>query len=75
MCAFVIWKELNLTLIQRGQRAGRFYPEEGADSRTGASVLAAADGLAAEAAICRRQMVGQLQVGMVPGEPQPDAAD
>jgi DNA-binding transcriptional LysR family regulator len=29
-------------------------------------VLAAHDGLAAEAAICRGQMVGQLRVGMVP---------
>lgn len=58
-------EELNLTLIQRGQRFEGFTPE-GERSRLARAVLAAHDGLAAEAAICRGQMVGQLRVGMVP---------
>ncbi len=58
-------EELNLTLIQRGQRFEGFTPE-GERIPAARAVLAAHDGLAAEAAICRGQMVGQLRVGMVP---------
>ena len=59
-------EELNLTLIQRGQRFEGFTPEGERILAWARAVLAAHDGLAAEAAICRGQMVGQLRVGMVP---------
>lgn len=58
--------ELNLTLIQRGQRFEGFTPEGERILAWARALLAAHDGLAAEAAICRGQMVGQLRVGMVP---------
>ncbi|STW14330.1 LysR family transcriptional regulator [Klebsiella pneumoniae subsp. rhinoscleromatis] len=66
-CAFVnLEEELNLTLIQRGQRFEGFTPEGERILAWARAVLAAHDGLAAETAICRGQMVGQLRVGMVP---------
>lgn len=58
-------EELNLTLIQRGQRFEGFTPEgERIPAWRGRCwpLMTAA----AEAAICRGQMVGQLRVGMVP---------
>ena len=57
--------ELNLTLIQRGQRFEGFTPE-GERILAGAGAAGGARWPAAEAAICRGQMVGQLRVGMVP---------
>jgi DNA-binding transcriptional LysR family regulator len=59
-------EELNLTLIQRGQRFEGFTPEGERILAWARALLAAHDGLEAEAAICRGQMVGQLRVGMVP---------
>ena len=59
-------EELNLTLIQRGQRFEGFPPEGERILAWARALLAAHDGLEAEAAICRGQMVGQLRVGMVP---------
>ncbi len=60
-------EELNLTLIQRGQRFEGFTPEgERIAGRGRGRCWPLSDGLAAEAAICRGQMVGQLRVGMVP---------
>ncbi|VTN08817.1 Morphology and auto-aggregation control protein [Raoultella terrigena] len=59
-------EELNLVLIQRGQRFEGFTPEGERILAWARALLAAHDGLEAEAAICRGQMVGQLRVGMVP---------
>jgi len=59
-------EELNLVLIQRGQRFEGFTAEGERILAWARALLAAHDGLEAEAAICRGQMVGQLRVGMVP---------
>lgn len=69
-------EELNLTLIQRGQRFEGFTPEGERILAWARALLAAHDGLEAEAAICRGQVVGQLRVrdGAF-SQPESDAAD
>lgn len=58
--------ELGLELVQRGQRFEGFT-EAGQRVLTWAhSLLAAEDGLYAEAAACRGQLVGTLRLGVVP---------
>jgi DNA-binding transcriptional LysR family regulator len=59
-------EELELVLIQRGHRFEGFTPEGERILAWARALLAAHDGLEAEAAICRGQMVGQLRLGMVP---------
>jgi DNA-binding transcriptional LysR family regulator len=51
-------EELNLALIQRGQRFEGFTAEGERILAWARALLAAHDGLEAEAAICRGQMVG-----------------
>lgn len=58
--------ELQLTLINRGQRFEGFTEAGERILAWAHSVLAAHDGLQAEAANCRGQLVGCLRVGMVP---------
>ncbi len=58
--------ELQLTLINRGQRFEGFTEAGDRILAWARSVLAAHDGLQAEAANCRGQLVGSLRFGMVP---------
>lgn len=59
-------EELQLTLINRGQRFEGFTDAGERILAWARSVLAAHDGLQAEAANCRGQLVGNLRFGMVP---------
>lgn len=59
-------EELELTLINRGQRFEGFTESGERILAWARSVLAAHDGLQAEAANCRGQLVGSLRLGMVP---------
>ncbi|TXY26684.1 LysR family transcriptional regulator [Vibrio mimicus] len=58
--------ELQLTLINRGQRFEGFTEAGERILAWARSVLVAHDGLQAEAANCRGQLVGSLRFGMVP---------
>lgn len=58
--------ELGLQLVIRGQRFEGFTPEGERILAWARSVLAAQDGLLAEAASCRGQLVGTLRLGVVP---------
>ncbi|QYK14928.1 LysR family transcriptional regulator [Shewanella rhizosphaerae] len=58
--------ELQLTLISRGQRFEGFTEAGERILAWARSVLSAHDGLQAEAANCRGQLVGSLRFGMVP---------
>ncbi|ENS5605322.1 LysR family transcriptional regulator [Vibrio mimicus] len=58
--------ELQLTLINRGQRFEGFTETGERILAWARSVLVAHDGLQAEAANCRGQLVGSLRFGMVP---------
>lgn len=59
-------EELDLVLIERGHRFEGFTPQGERILAWARALLAAHDGLEAEAANCRGQMVGQLRLGMVP---------
>ncbi|WP_336365485.1 LysR family transcriptional regulator [Marinobacter sp. C2H3] len=59
-------EELGLTLVNRGHRFGGFTEEGERILAWARAVLAAHDGLYAEASVCRGQLVGTLRVGMVP---------
>ena len=59
-------EELNLELISRSQRFEGFTEAGERILAWAKTVLAAHDGLQAEAANCRGQLVGALRVGMVP---------
>ncbi|HEI8856940.1 TPA: LysR family transcriptional regulator [Citrobacter koseri] len=59
-------EELGLVLIVRGQRFEGFTPEGERILAWAKSLLAAHDGLQAEAALCKGQVVGVLRLGMVP---------
>ncbi|MEJ2763738.1 LysR family transcriptional regulator [Photobacterium sp. MCCC 1A19761] len=58
--------ELDLVLIERGQRFEGFTEAGERILAWARTVLAAHDGLQAEAANCRGQLVGSLRLGMVP---------
>lgn len=58
--------ELGLTLVRRGHRFVGFTEEGERILAWARAVLAAHDGLHAEASVCRGQLVGTLRVGMVP---------
>jgi DNA-binding transcriptional LysR family regulator len=58
-------EELGLVLIVRGQRFEGFTPE-GERILAWACSAGAHDGLQAEAALCKGQVVGELRLGMVP---------
>lgn len=58
--------ELGLQLVIRGQRFEGFTPEGERILAWARSLLAAQDGLLAEAASCRGQLVGTLRLGVVP---------
>ncbi|KKD00941.1 LysR family transcriptional regulator [Photobacterium halotolerans] len=58
--------ELDLVLITRGQRFEGFTEEGERILAWARTLLAAHDGLQAEAASCRGQLVGSLRLGMVP---------
>ena len=58
--------ELGLQLVIRGQRFEGFTPEGERILAWARSLLAAHDGLLAEAASCRGQLVGTLRLGVVP---------
>lgn len=58
--------ELDLILIERGQRFEGFTESGERILAWARTVLAAHDGLQAEAANCRGQLVGSLRLGMVP---------
>ncbi|MFK0089567.1 LysR family transcriptional regulator [Pseudomonas sp. NPDC090755] len=58
--------ELNLVLVTRGQRFEGFTEAGERILGWARTLLAAYDGLQAEAASCRGQIVGSLRVGMVP---------
>lgn len=57
--------ELGLQLVIRGQRFEGFTPEGERILAWARSLLAAQDGLLAEAASCRGQLVGTLRLGVV----------
>ena len=59
-------EELGLVLIARGQRFEGFTPEGERILAWARALLAAHDGLQAEAALCKGQVVGELRLGMVP---------
>ncbi|MGU3809190.1 LysR family transcriptional regulator [Vibrio diabolicus] len=59
-------EELDLELIQRSQRLEGFTEAGERILAWAKTVLAAHDGLQAEAANCRGQLVGSLRLGMVP---------
>lgn len=59
-------EELGLELVRRGQRFEGFSAEGERILAWARSVLAAQDGLFAEAAACRGQLVGTLRLGVVP---------
>ncbi|WP_111494985.1 LysR family transcriptional regulator [Marinobacter bohaiensis] len=59
-------EELGLTLVTRGHRFVGFTAEGERILAWARAVLAAHDGLHAEASVCRGQLVGTLRVGMVP---------
>ncbi|WP_375055147.1 LysR family transcriptional regulator [Zobellella sp. DQSA1] len=58
--------ELDLALVTRGQRFEGFTEEGERILAWAKALLAAHDGLQAEAASCRGQLVGSLRLGMVP---------
>ncbi|PZP79927.1 MAG: LysR family transcriptional regulator, partial [Ectopseudomonas oleovorans] len=58
--------ELGLELVRRGQRFEGFSAEGERILAWARSVLAAQDGLLAEAAACRGHLVGTLRLGVVP---------
>lgn len=58
--------ELGLTLVTRGHRFVGFTEEGQRILGWAREVLAAHDGLHAEASVCRGQLVGTLRIGMVP---------
>lgn len=58
--------ELDLVLVTRGQRFEGFTEEGERILAWAKTLLAAHDGLQAEAASCRGQLVGSLRLGMVP---------
>ena len=58
--------ELGLHLVTRSQRFEGFTPEGERILAWARSLLAAQDGLYAEAASCRGQLVGSLRLGVVP---------
>ena len=58
--------ELDLVLVTRGQRFEGFTEEGERILAWAKTLLAAHDGLRAEAASCRGQLVGSLRLGMVP---------
>ncbi|MGR2769940.1 LysR family transcriptional regulator [Photobacterium sp. GSS17] len=58
--------ELNLVLVERGQRFEGFTEAGERILAWARTVLTAHDGLQAEAANCRGQLVGSLRLGMVP---------
>ncbi|VXC07473.1 DNA-binding transcriptional regulator, LysR family [Pseudomonas sp. 8Z] len=58
--------ELGLELVHRGQRFEGFSAEGERILAWARSLLAAQDGLLAEAAACRGQLVGTLRLGVVP---------
>ncbi|GIZ13147.1 LysR family transcriptional regulator [Pseudomonas sp. NCCP-436] len=59
-------EELGLALVRRGQRFEGFTAEGQRILAWARSVLAAQDGLLAEAAACRGHLVGTLRLGVVP---------
>lgn len=59
-------EELGLTLVRRGQRFEGFTSEGERILAWARSLLAAHDGLYAEASACRGQLVGCLRLGLVP---------
>ena len=59
-------QELGLELVQRGQRFEGFTDAGQRVLAWARSLLAAEDGLYAEAAACRGQLVGTLRLGVVP---------
>lgn len=59
-------QELGLALVNRGQRFEGFTAQGERVLAWARSVLAAYDGLYAEAAACRGHLVGTLRLGMVP---------
>ncbi|CAE6885474.1 LysR family transcriptional regulator [Pseudomonas marincola] len=59
-------QELGLQLVRRGQRFEGFSEEGERILAWARSLMAAHDGLYAEAAACRGQLVGTLRLGMVP---------
>ena len=59
-------EELGLELVRRGQRFEGFSAEGERILAWARSLLAAEDGLLAEAAACRGQLVGTLRLGVVP---------
>lgn len=58
--------ELGLELVRRGQRFEGFTAEGERVLAWARSLMAAHDGLYAEAAACRGQLVGTLRLGVVP---------
>ncbi len=58
--------ELGLELVRRGQRFEGFSAEGERILAWARSLMAAHDGLYAEAAACRGQLVGTLRLGVVP---------
>ncbi|WP_397448334.1 LysR family transcriptional regulator [Pseudomonas sp. NA-150] len=58
--------ELDLVLVKRGQRFEGFTQAGERVLAWAKTLLAAHDGLFAEAAACRGQLVGQLRMGLVP---------
>lgn len=59
-------QELGLELVQRGQRFEGFSEDGKRILAWARTVIAAHDGLYAEAAACRGQLVGTLRLGVVP---------
>ncbi|SDU11445.1 LysR family transcriptional regulator [Halopseudomonas salegens] len=59
-------EQLGLTLVQRDQRFHDFTPEGKRILAWARSLMRAHDGLLAEAAACRGQLIGTLRLGMVP---------
>lgn len=59
-------EELGLELVRRGQRFEGFSAEGERILAWARSLLAAQDGLYAEAAACRGQLIGTLRLGVVP---------
>ncbi len=59
-------EQLGLTLVLRDQRFHDFTPEGKRILAWARSIMRAHDGLLAEAAACRGQLIGTLRLGMVP---------
>ena len=59
-------EQLGLTLVIRDQRFHDFTPEGKRILAWARSIMQAHDGLLAEAAACRGQLIGTLRLGMVP---------